>query len=317
MFISILFLIVVLTKSASFPFISWLLEAMRAPTPVSSLVHSSTLVAAGVWFLFRYGGGLIPLSSDLEMLFFTLCLATIVISSLCSVIFFDLKKIVALSTCKKVSWCVVFFLFGSPMLGLFQLLRHGVAKCYLFISLGDVMSGSSSAQDSRGVFSPSGGGVFSFFVQRVLVLSLSGTPFIGVFFRKHALLCEAMWTVKIFCCAALLSGFLLSWCYSIRLVLLLCGFGSMGVGQYGCFFLVVSLLSVLFSGLLNVLCVGGSEEFFLLGSLPSLFLKIFQIVGILGGFFFYLYSQPWSFSYGGYILWGCESIVACFYCVCE
>lgn len=49
------FLLVLFTKRASFPFVAWLLEAMRAPTPVSSLVHSSTLVAAGVWFCVRYG----------------------------------------------------------------------------------------------------------------------------------------------------------------------------------------------------------------------------------------------------------------------
>lgn len=48
------FLLVILTKSARYPFISWLLEAMRAPTPVRALVHSSTLVAAGVWFCLRY-----------------------------------------------------------------------------------------------------------------------------------------------------------------------------------------------------------------------------------------------------------------------
>lgn len=46
---------VIITKRACYPLVSWLAEAMRAPTPVSSLVHSSTLVAAGVWFVVRYG----------------------------------------------------------------------------------------------------------------------------------------------------------------------------------------------------------------------------------------------------------------------
>lgn len=48
LFWGVLYLFIILTKRARFPFISWLLEAMRAPTPVRSLVHSSTLVAAGV-----------------------------------------------------------------------------------------------------------------------------------------------------------------------------------------------------------------------------------------------------------------------------
>lgn len=50
----LIFFFIIFRKRAGFPFIRWLLEAMRAPTPVSSLVHSSTLVAAGVWFSMRY-----------------------------------------------------------------------------------------------------------------------------------------------------------------------------------------------------------------------------------------------------------------------
>lgn len=83
---------------------------MRAPTPVSSLVHSSTLVAAGVWFLLRYD--FLADSFFLSFLFFICCL-TIFISGLSAVFFKDLKKIVALSTCNNVSWCLLFYTLGG------------------------------------------------------------------------------------------------------------------------------------------------------------------------------------------------------------
>jgi len=68
---------------------------MRAPTPVSSLVHSSTLVAAGVWFAMRYD---IFSFFDKSLIFSVLLLFTIVVTGLCCFFFIDLKKIVALST---------------------------------------------------------------------------------------------------------------------------------------------------------------------------------------------------------------------------
>lgn len=73
---------------------------MRAPTPVSSLVHSSTLVAAGVWFFFRYAS---VFSAEVMSMMFLFSVVTILIRGCCALVFNDLKKLVALSTCKKVS----------------------------------------------------------------------------------------------------------------------------------------------------------------------------------------------------------------------
>ncbi|KAF4530815.1 hypothetical protein B566_EDAN018844, partial [Ephemera danica] len=113
---------------------------MRAPTPVRSLVHSSTLVAAGVWFLLRYDK-LFSISSCGLLLGFSLL--TILVTGVCACFFVDLKKIVALST-----------------LCLLQLLTHGVCKCYLFMSVGDLMSSSSGRQSSVGVYMGRYSGVY-------------------------------------------------------------------------------------------------------------------------------------------------------------
>lgn len=76
----LVFFLIIFTKRARFPFIRWLLEAMRAPTPVRSLVHSSTLVAAGVWFRMRYD---LLLWFNNLFLFSVLLLVTIFITGLC------------------------------------------------------------------------------------------------------------------------------------------------------------------------------------------------------------------------------------------
>lgn len=95
------FFLVVFSKSAGYPFIRWLLEAMRAPTPVSSLVHSSTLVAAGVWFVMRYDY-LLHFGRSV-VIFSIMLLLTVFITGVRRFFFFDLKKIVALSTCNNIS----------------------------------------------------------------------------------------------------------------------------------------------------------------------------------------------------------------------
>lgn len=210
----LLFFFIVFTKRAGFPFIRWLLEAMRAPTPVSSLVHSSTLVAAGVWFVMRYN---LFDYFDYLLYFSGLLLITIFITGICSFFFIDLKKIVALSTCKKISWCVIYLIFGEVWLALFQLVSHGVAKCMLFILVGDVMSGRGGSQASNCVYSSPLYGKWNAFRIISVVLGLSGAPFIGVFFTKHAMLTAFNGVWKVCLWFFILVCVFLSYFYSFRL----------------------------------------------------------------------------------------------------
>nr|YP_001218755.1 NADH dehydrogenase subunit 5 [Echinococcus oligarthrus]BAF56509.1 NADH dehydrogenase subunit 5 [Echinococcus oligarthrus] len=221
LFLLMCFFLVVFSKSAGYPFVSWLLEAMRAPTPVSSLVHSSTLVAAGVWFVMRYD--CLLYFSDWLMIFFSVMLVlTILITGVSSFFFFDLKKIVALSTCNNISWCVLYLVFGDVMLSLFQLISHGVSKCILFMLVGDVMSGSGGSQSSNCVYSSSLYGSWNLFGLFSVILGLSGVPFIGVFFTKHFLLGCFVNVVNVVVCLIVMVCVFLSYTYSFRLCGILC-----------------------------------------------------------------------------------------------
>lgn len=204
-------------KSAFYPFISWLLEAMRAPTPVRALVHSSTLVAAGVWFGAYYYS--LFIFRDPTMIL--ICsLVTIIITGVCSLIFRDLKKLVALSTCKKISWCLIFMIFGGFWISLMQLLRHGVCKCLLFMLIGDLMGFSGGSQDYKGVrLKKNFWKIIGLFI---IIMGLSGFYFFGVFFSKHLFISylsrtKYAWYILVLIC------FSLTMAYSMRMFMLCLG----------------------------------------------------------------------------------------------
>nr|AWK02439.1 NADH dehydrogenase subunit 5 [Acanthoparyphium sp. WAK-2018] len=280
----VLFLLVVLTKSACYPFVSWLLEAMRAPTPVSSLVHSSTLVAAGVWFTFRYSylGDL--LVWDILVWF---SIVTVFITAVSAVFFMDLKKIVALSTCNNVSWCLLFYISGDLELALLQLLTHGVCKCYLFMSVGDLMSQSGSSQSAVGVYISRYSGCYLLLVQGFLVFSLCGLPFLGVFFSKHGLFAGVLYGGNVGLWWMYVIGLFLSYVYSVRFCLLLsCSGGGLSNG-YSSFFLLVCPLVFLGTGL-NYFWSVWSSECCSLSFFWSLGILVVQVGGcLLGGFLYY------------------------------
>lgn len=176
----ILFLIIGrIVKSAQYPFNSWLLAAIRAPTPISSLVHSSTLVVAGVYILlqFRY-----CLREYLFVLKFIRVL-TLLLRTLGLVVELDIKKLIAYSTLRHVS--LIMFLLRLKLFKVtyFHLNIHAMFKSTIFICFGFVILASFHRQDKRLVSLVSLNPVMKvlYYFSR---LCLIGLPFLRGFFSK-------------------------------------------------------------------------------------------------------------------------------------
>nr|AFP16933.1 NADH dehydrogenase subunit 5 [Boros schneideri] len=188
MFISMLVILAAFTKSAQIPFSSWLPAAMAAPTPVSSLVHSSTLVTAGVYLLIRFN-----FSFNEFMMFVMLFISslTMFMSGLGANFEFDLKKIIALSTLSQLGLMMSILALGGYDLAFFHLLTHALFKALLFMCAGNVIHNLSNCQDIRFM----GGLVKSMPLTCVFMnisnLSLCGLPFLSGFYSKD-LIVEVM-----------------------------------------------------------------------------------------------------------------------------
>lgn len=141
-----LIVLVGITKRAQLPFCAWLPAAMAAPTPVSALVHSSTLVTAGVYLLIRYLGD----QGRLVLTF--LGLVTSCIAGFNAMIGFDFKKIIALSTLRQLGLMMTSIGLGYSTLAYYHLLTHAVVKALLFLSAGGFIHNSFGLQDIRLVF---------------------------------------------------------------------------------------------------------------------------------------------------------------------
>nr|UFQ88532.1 NADH dehydrogenase subunit 5 [Rhinebothrium sp. 3 DJM-2021] len=297
-----LFFFVIFTKSAGFPFISWLLEAMRAPTPVSSLVHSSTLVAAGVWFSMRYD--IFNYLNSSSLVFMLGLLITIFITGVCCFFFLDLKKIVALSTCNNISWCVVYLICGDAILALFQLVTHGVSKCLLFMLVGDVMSGTGGSQASNCVYSPRLYGNWGLFGLYSIILGLSGAPFIGVFFTKHFLLSVFSSTMNIALVSFVLLCVFLSYFYSFRLCSILSSIETSVTS--GVLYSFGSGVMVYFWLFINYFIASALDESSAVTSSFSGLLLLFQLLSCFTAY--YLYSSTLISNWSS-CLFGCDNIV--------
>jgi len=137
-----------LTKSAQYPFSSWLPLAMAAPTPVSALVHSSTLVTAGVYLLIRFFPVMVVHTEAIFIITLTRRL-TIVLAGLAAFVEMDFKKIIAYSTLSQLGVMMLALGLGRPVLSFFHLLSHAMFKALIFICAGTYIFYHIHAQDLR------------------------------------------------------------------------------------------------------------------------------------------------------------------------
>nr|YP_009112363.1 NADH dehydrogenase subunit 5 [Prays oleae]AIY61497.1 NADH dehydrogenase subunit 5 [Prays oleae] len=184
----VMFMIIIasMTKSAQIPFSSWLPAAMAAPTPVSALVHSSTLVTAGVYLLIRFNE-LLVMSIFFKILLILSGL-TMFMAGVSANYEFDLKKIIALSTLSQLGLMMSILSMGFSDLAFFHLLTHAMFKALLFMCAGVIIHMMVDIQDIRFMGKMSNFIPLTCLCLNISNLSLCGIPFLSGFYSKDLIL---------------------------------------------------------------------------------------------------------------------------------
>nr|YP_010597228.1 NADH dehydrogenase subunit 5 [Polyommatus amorata]WAK98813.1 NADH dehydrogenase subunit 5 [Polyommatus amorata] len=185
-FIKFMIIIAAMTKSAQIPFSSWLPAAMAAPTPVSALVHSSTLVTAGVYLLIRFN--YLLLDSFFLKLLMLLSGLTMFMAGISANYEFDMKKIIALSTLSQLGLMMSILSMGFCDLAFFHLLTHAMFKALLFMCAGMIIHMMNDNQDIRFMGSLSIYIPMTSLCLNISNLSLCGIPFLAGFYSKDLIL---------------------------------------------------------------------------------------------------------------------------------
>nr|YP_010944814.1 NADH dehydrogenase subunit 5 [Bathothauma lyromma]WMC20948.1 NADH dehydrogenase subunit 5 [Bathothauma lyromma] len=186
-YVNLFIMVAGMTKSAQIPFSSWLPAAMAAPTPVSALVHSSTLVTAGVFLFIRFFSYLNSYYWFSVFMVYISILTTIM-SGVCALYEYDMKKIIALSTLSQLGVMMMSLGLGLPMLALFHLYTHAMFKALLFMCGGNIIHCFSGKQDVRQIKNVSKLLPVTTMFLNISNMALCGMPFLAGFYSKDLII---------------------------------------------------------------------------------------------------------------------------------
>lgn len=184
--VSFFFISAAFVKSAQFGTHIWLPDSMEAPVPASALIHSATLVSAGVFLLLRFS----PLFEISTYAFYIIPLIgsfTAFFGGICSLYQSDIKRILAYSTISHCGFLMISYSLFIPEYTILYLYIHGFFKAAVFLCAGNIIRFSRNYQDFKRMglyfkYIP-----FEFFASFVCLINLCGLPFTMGFYIKHLL----------------------------------------------------------------------------------------------------------------------------------
>jgi NADH-quinone oxidoreductase subunit L len=210
----------IIGKSAQFPLLTWLPDAMEGPTPVSALLHSATMVAAGV-YLFARLFPFFSLSATAMVIFLAIGTISMLLASTMAMVSRDIKQVWAYSTISQLGFMIMGLAAGSYFAGVYHLTTHAGFKALLFLCSGVFIH----AYDTNDIFEISQQGGRTLKIPTICLIiaaaALAGLPPLSGFFSKELILAgladlnNPLWLM------AGLLGVLLTAYYAFRLIFIL------------------------------------------------------------------------------------------------
>jgi len=210
----------IIGKSAQFPLLTWLPDAMEGPTPVSALLHSATMVAAGV-YLFARLFAFFSLAPAAMFIFLSIGTTSMLLASTMAMVSRDIKQVWAYSTISQLGFMIMGLAAGSFFAGVYHLTTHAGFKALLFLCSGVFIH----AYKTNDIFEISQNGGRSLKIPTICLIiaaaALSGVPPLSGFFSKELILAGlAALENPIWLVAGLLGAFLTAY-YAFRLIFIL------------------------------------------------------------------------------------------------